>query len=550
MRAEMNRDRVIGFLDTRGTKIVNGNGDEVLLTGWGLGNWLLPEGYMWLSHGADRFDRPRRIEAVIGELVGEAYATGFWSEFRKHYITEADIRLMAEQGYNSVRIPLNARLFLQEGPGLHWQEEGFQLLDRCLDWCETHRLYAFLDLHGAPGGQTGANIDDSIDDEARLFLDADCFHKGISLWEKLAIRYRDRWIVGGYDLLNEPLRPVRFAGDSDQDIYLPLLKSFYEKAIAAIRRVDARHVITVEGHHWATALDVFDRPYDEKMIIHFHRYGCLPDISSYREFLELSARMNQPLWLGETGENRLEWYAAMFPLAEELGIGYNLWPWKKMACINSPCSIVAPEGWEELIAYAKGGRHPGYERAQRILDAYLENIRVANCRISESVTAHVFRTPGCVLRATDFDEFPGRGLSFSGLREPANEYGYRNGTGMGIVERHPEAGNLHGFDSRWNRFVLSLTPGEFACYTVYGIVDQTRLEIHAFGLEPTEIEISQDNQVLDRFSLGKVAAEQVISGLRLRRADRSVIRITVLTGHAEIDAISVGCAHREHQAGQ
>ena len=293
MRAEMSRDRVSGFLDTRGTRIVNGNGEEVLLTGWGLGNWLLAEGYMWLSGGAARFDRPRRIEAVVGELAGVDYAARFWQMFRDRYVTEADISLMADQGYNSVRIPLNARLFLAEGPGLRWLEEGFLLLDRCLDWCETHRLYAFLDLHGAPGGQTGANIDDSIDDQARLFMDPDNFQKGIALWEKLASRYRDRWIVGGYDLLNEPLRPVRFEGDPDQDVYLPELKAFYEKAIAAIRRVDTRHVITIEGHHWSTETDVFDRPYDDKMIIHFHRYGCLPDIGSYREFLDLSARMDK-----------------------------------------------------------------------------------------------------------------------------------------------------------------------------------------------------------------------------------------------------------------
>ena len=120
---------------------------------------------------------------------------------------------------------------------------------------------------------------------------------------------------------------------------------------------------------------------------------------------------------------------------------------------------------------------------------------------------------------------------------------------MGIVERHPDAGNSHGFDSRWNRFVLSLTPGEFACYTVYSVEDHTRLEVYAFGLEPTEIEIYQDDQLLDRYALGKVAAEQVISGIRLRRADRSIIRIAVVTGHAEIDAISVGCDHRGHQTG-
>ena len=81
MIAAMRRDRVYGFLDTKGTKLVNGRGEEVLLTGWGLGNWLLPEGYMWLAGG--RMDRPRGIEQVIREVAGVDYAKGYWKKFRK-----------------------------------------------------------------------------------------------------------------------------------------------------------------------------------------------------------------------------------------------------------------------------------------------------------------------------------------------------------------------------------------------------------------------------------------------------------------------------------
>jgi len=114
---------------------------------------------------------------------------------------------MAELGYNSVRIPLNWRVFMEAEPGLLWKEDGFRLLDRCIDWCEEYKLYAFLDLHGAPGGQTGANIDDSVDNVPRLFIDSDSWFKGIKLWERIAERYKDRWIVAGYDLLNEPIAP-------------------------------------------------------------------------------------------------------------------------------------------------------------------------------------------------------------------------------------------------------------------------------------------------------------------------------------------------------
>ena len=37
----------LSFLHTRGQDIVDEQGRKVLLRGVGLGNWLLPEGYMW-----------------------------------------------------------------------------------------------------------------------------------------------------------------------------------------------------------------------------------------------------------------------------------------------------------------------------------------------------------------------------------------------------------------------------------------------------------------------------------------------------------------------
>ncbi|NJO88333.1 MAG: hypothetical protein HC831_04720, partial [Chloroflexia bacterium] len=37
----------ISFLHTQGQDIVNESGERIYLKGVGLGNWLLPEGYMW-----------------------------------------------------------------------------------------------------------------------------------------------------------------------------------------------------------------------------------------------------------------------------------------------------------------------------------------------------------------------------------------------------------------------------------------------------------------------------------------------------------------------
>ena len=389
---KLSRSRVNGFLRARGRRIVNGAGEEVLLAGWGLGNWLLCEGYMWLAHDLPRFDRPRRIEAVIAELAGEDFAESFWRRFRDGYVAGDDFAAMARMGYNSVRIPINARLFLEDGPEAGFREEGFRRLDRAIDWCERNRLYAFIDLHGAPGGQTGANIDDSEDDVCRLLTDDGQFERGLRLWEAIARRYKDRWIVGGYDLLNEPVRPVRFEGDASLEHCVPRLIEFYERCIRRIRATGDGHLVTLEGHHWASDPAIFTHSYDPQMVIHFHRYWCPPDMTAFEPWLALSDRLNAPLWLGETGENTIEWFNAMIPLALSLDIGVNMWPWKKMDCRNSPWSVTPPAGWRRLLDYARGGAHPGRETARALLEEYLRNMRIENCRLNGDVAACAFRS--------------------------------------------------------------------------------------------------------------------------------------------------------------
>lgn len=452
-----------GFLHTKGKKIVDGRGEEILLTGWGLGNWLLQEGYMWKAYG-ERFDRPSRIEKVVEELTGRDFAEYFWKEYRENYIRREDILAMAELGYNSVRIPFSYRLFMEDGPGIHWKEEGFVLLDRCLSWCEEAGMYAFLDLHGAPGGQTGSNIDDSVDNVPRLFIDKDCRDKACALWRKLAGRYREREVVGGYDILNEPIVPAD-AGNGDYDYLIPELEHFYEAVTAEIRKEDTVHMLSFEGAHWAADVRIFHKKYDDNMVLHFHRYAEMPDRACLEPFIEAADKLDVPLWMGETGENSNPWYAALYPLASALGIGYNLWPWKKMDCTNSPCSIKVPEGYEEILGYLEKGPHPGFERAQQILEAYLQNIRYENCELHPEVTAHVFRRPPFTVQAVDFDTVPGEGISWKGNGNPDDDKLYRKDTAMEIREMHEAKEKKFAFDCGWERLGLVLKPDEYVCYS-------------------------------------------------------------------------------------
>ena len=125
------------FLHTSGQDMVNEKGEKVYLKGVGLGNWMLPEGYMWKFGGLG--DRPRKIEKVVEDLIGKEKANEFWKNYRRDYITEADIKRIAELGFNSVRPALNSRLFLTEDENPVYVEEGFQLLDNLIQWCKKYK---------------------------------------------------------------------------------------------------------------------------------------------------------------------------------------------------------------------------------------------------------------------------------------------------------------------------------------------------------------------------------------------------------------------------
>ena len=96
----------------------NGKGEEILLRGWGAGNWTNPEGFLcggfprpWSAADPhrvpERFDRARTIEDSLRLLCGSSYASKFWPQWRRNHLGEADIQAMARYGYNSVRLPLN-----------------------------------------------------------------------------------------------------------------------------------------------------------------------------------------------------------------------------------------------------------------------------------------------------------------------------------------------------------------------------------------------------------------------------------------------------------
>ena len=96
------------FVQCKGKIFVEPNGNEILLKGINLGNWLNPEGYMFHFKDVNSF---RLIDNVIKELVGADDARKFWKSFRDNYITAEDIHFIKSTGANHIRVPFNFKLF-------------------------------------------------------------------------------------------------------------------------------------------------------------------------------------------------------------------------------------------------------------------------------------------------------------------------------------------------------------------------------------------------------------------------------------------------------
>ncbi|HRE20359.1 MAG TPA: cellulase family glycosylhydrolase, partial [Rhabdaerophilum sp.] len=146
------------LIQTRGRDLVKPDGEVFLVKGIGLGNWLVPEGYMFKFKKARS---PREIEGLIELAIGKDDAQRFWQRFREDYVSEDDIAFLARAGFNTLRVPLHYKLFMTEpataraDEPVRFEGPGWALLDRFVGWSRKHGLRVILDLHAAPGGQTG-----------------------------------------------------------------------------------------------------------------------------------------------------------------------------------------------------------------------------------------------------------------------------------------------------------------------------------------------------------------------------------------------------------
>ena len=369
------------FITIRGKEVIGLDGKPFLIRGTNLGNWLVPEGYMFRFKNVNS---ERLINETLSELLGPDETKTFWKTFLENYITEEDIRFLKSTGMNSIRIPFHYKLFTDEDyMGGQGEERGFLLLDKTINWCRQHELYVILDMHCAPGGQTGDNIDDSWG-YPYLFENKPSRELTKSIWKKIAAKYKDDAIILGYDLLNEPI-----AHFFDSSKLNPLLEPLYKEIVSEIRAVDNNHIILLGGAQWNSNFRVFGPPFDNKLIYTFHKYWTPATVDVIKDYINFRDKYNVPIYVGETGENKDEWVRDFRKVLEQNNIGWHFWPYKKLESKAGFVEFKYPAGYDSVIKYAetpkvnfeeiRKARPKNMDEIKAAINGFLINCQFKNC---------------------------------------------------------------------------------------------------------------------------------------------------------------------------
>ena len=314
-----------GFLKTQGRIIVDENDEKISFKGFGLGGWVVLEGYMWNYPG---FGSTTTMENAVEDLIGQDKKDEFFSLYRANYITEKDIKFLSQNGFNALRIPLHYKHF---SPSFNeFINDGFELLDPIINACRNNNMYVILDMHAAPGAQNTSDFSDSDGQTAKLFTEYSNQKWLTSVWRYIAEYYSNEPVVAAYDLLNEPVLPWGYGPQA--------LRNIYEWVIDSIRTVDPNHVVIIEGNWYGNDHTGLLPPFDDEMVYSFHHYvgGSTDTATMYNQYRTgISLEYNVPLWVGEFGENSNYWGSNIKSFFERNDIGWSWWNYKSVERISS-----------------------------------------------------------------------------------------------------------------------------------------------------------------------------------------------------------------------
>ncbi len=291
---------------------------------------------------------------------------------RANFFTKNDIKEIAEMGFDHIRLPIDEEQM--------WDEQGkrnndaFQLMTNCVDWCAEYNLRIIVDLHILRSHHFNADV-------KPLWTDSKEQEKFYDLWRDLSKSLKKYPVnLLAYELMNEAV-----ADDPE------LWNNLVANAVKVLRKLEPNRTIVIGSNRWQST-DTFDElkvpENDPNILLSFHFYepfllthyhASWTGLKNYKgpvhypgiiltqnEFDGLPVEMREAskswigrefnkkilfekwqkpiakakhlglsLYCGEFGiidgvphEDMLRWYQDMIDLFEENNIGYANWNYK------------------------------------------------------------------------------------------------------------------------------------------------------------------------------------------------------------------------------
>lgn len=214
-----------GYLQTSGTKIVDSDGNEVILRGTNIGGWLVLEDWMCgitdNSGTSDRFSL-----STLENRFGTDQARTLVEAWAENWLTTNDFDELAAIGFNVIRLPFSFRT-VQNADG-SWRDDAFTRMDWAIAEAKARGIYTIVDFHMWPGQEADYSAISENTDEGQSQRDA----VG-EIWKKVATHYLGESSICAFDVINEPTGSY---GDYlQQDLY------------KAVRSVDSDRIIIVSA---------------------------------------------------------------------------------------------------------------------------------------------------------------------------------------------------------------------------------------------------------------------------------------------------------------
>ncbi len=229
---------------------------------------------------ADPAPLPAASAKALPRWRGFNLLNKFHAEWRNGPFEEEDFRLIAELGFNFVRLPMDYRVWIVEGDPRRFDEKTLAEIDQAIEWGGRYGIHVCLNFHRAPGYSVA-----TPPEPFSLWRDAEALNLCALHWAVFARRYRgipnERL---SFNLINEPPAPV------DGPTYARVVR----RLLDAIRAEDPDRLVICDGLAWG----VFPCPDLEPLGVAQSGRGYAPfGISHYlAEWVDTANHRRPPAW--------------------------------------------------------------------------------------------------------------------------------------------------------------------------------------------------------------------------------------------------------------